>query len=88
MSTQRYRRLSSLEIPCHVFRAYDIRGKADTELTPDFAYALGRAVGQMCLAADTSLVAVGRDGRLSSPNLASALIAGLTAASCRVMDID
>lgn len=87
MSTQRYRRLSSLEIPCHVFRAYDIRGKADTELTPDFAYALGRAVGQMCLAADTSLVAVGRDGRLSSPNLASALIAGLTAASCRVMDI-
>ena len=71
--------------PAHVFRAYDIRGRAGRELDAAFARALGRAV-----AADYPKVralAVGRDGRHSSAALADALSEGLAAGGAAVHDI-
>ena len=34
-----------MNVPAHVFRAYDVRGIVDQDLTPDFARELGRAIG-------------------------------------------
>ena len=68
--------------PC--FKAYDIRGKVGTELDPDFAFRLGRAVA-ICLA--PGLVVIGRDVRESSPVLASALAQGLAIEGVDVRDL-
>lgn len=69
-------------IPC--FKAYDIRGKVDTELHPDFANRLGWAIAT-CLA--PASVVIGQDVRESSPLLADALAAGLCAAGVDVLDL-
>ncbi len=69
------------------FKAYDIRGVVPDALNPAFAQALGRAFGARALAQGESAVAVGRDGRLSSPELAAALIVGLVEAGVEVIDI-
>src|SRR5437660_12612944 len=61
-----------MTIPIHVFREYDIRGLTSTELTPDFAEALGRGFAaylqEKCPGAQS--IALGRDHRTSSPALA------------------
>ena len=75
------------DFPAHVFRMYDIRGKAVTELTPDFAHAVGRAIGTRARDAGQDLVVVGRDCRLSSEELCEALMAGLTETGCDVVNI-
>lgn len=56
-------------------REYDIRGIVGESLTQDDAYAIGRTFGSMVARAGGSIVAIGYDGRLSSPPL-SALGAG------------
>ncbi|MGI6603936.1 MAG: phosphomannomutase/phosphoglucomutase [bacterium] len=70
-----------------VFREYDLRGLAATELTPDwvraFAGALARYFGRYGL----STVLVGRDNRLSSTPIRDALVSGLSAAGLDVVDI-
>ncbi|WP_101047592.1 phosphomannomutase/phosphoglucomutase [Macromonas nakdongensis] len=73
--------------PPSAFKAYDIRGVVPDALNPDFAHALGRAFGARALALGESTVAVGRDGRLSSPVLAAALIQGLVDAGVQVIDV-
>jgi phosphomannomutase len=73
--------------PPSIFKAYDIRGTTPTALNPEFAHALGRAFGAHALAQGERTVAVGRDGRLSGPALAQALMGGLTAAGVEVIDI-
>lgn len=65
----------------HVFKAYDIRGSARTELTEEFAVALGRAVGQV-LGAQKALI--GYDARLSSSRLSRALCQGLKSCGATV----
>ena len=75
--------------PRHVFREYDIRGVADRDLTSDFvnqvalayAGALGEELGRPLK------LAVGRDGRLSSPRIFQAFTNGLRAAGANVTDI-
>jgi phosphomannomutase/phosphoglucomutase len=74
-------------VPAHVFREYDIRGKAGEEISPTFAFLLGRAFGEKLKAAGLDRAVVGRDNRKSSPELAKALIAGLQWTGCRVADI-
>jgi phosphomannomutase len=70
-----------------ILREYDIRGiVGDTLNTPD-ATAIGGAFGTMVRRKGGKRVAVGRDGRLSSPDLAKACIDGLTAAGIDVVDI-
>ncbi|MBO8162919.1 MAG: phosphomannomutase/phosphoglucomutase [Brevibacillus sp.] len=74
-------------IPTHVFREYDIRGKAEVEIGGRFAYLLGRAFGEKVKAAGEQRVVVGRDNRTSSPALRDALVTGLMEADCQVTDI-
>jgi phosphomannomutase / phosphoglucomutase len=74
-------------LPKHVFKEYDIRGRAGEELDENFAYLLGLAFAEMVRQAGEEKVVVGHDNRISSPALHRALIAGLSQASCRVIDI-
>jgi phosphomannomutase len=67
-----------------LFKAYDVRGVAGDELTADIAYRVGRALVTY-LAADR--VCVGRDMRVSSPELAAALIDGALDQGADVTDI-
>jgi phosphomannomutase / phosphoglucomutase len=71
----------------HIFRAYDIRGIVDEVLTPDAVYTLGLAIGSEALLRGEQRIVVGRDGRLSGPSLIEALIAGLIATGCDVLDV-
>lgn len=70
-----------------IFRAYDIRGVVDKSLTLETAEQIGQAVGSEARARGLHTVLVGRDGRLSGPKLADAVIKGLLAAGCDVIDI-
>lgn len=70
-----------------IFRAYDIRGIVDTNLDSDTAYWIGRAVGSESIARGEARVVVGRDGRLSGPQLQEALIRGLVDTGCTVLDL-
>lgn len=70
-----------------IFKAYDIRGAVPESLDDDFAQRLGRAFAQLARSEGETLVAAGRDGRLSSPALADALVRGLAAGGVDVIDI-
>ncbi len=76
-----------MQISAHVFKAYDIRGVVPTALNPEVAAALGKAFGTQALAQGETTVAVGRDGRLSGPALAQALVQGLMDAGVHVIDV-
>ena len=67
-----------------VFRDYDIRGLAYSELDEEFALRLGRALGQLVLKRDQRSIYIARDGRLSSAELAEALSNGLRLSGCEV----
>jgi phosphomannomutase/phosphoglucomutase len=56
-------------------------------LTPDIVRAIGRALGSMARERKAPTFAVGRDGRLSGPDLAGALMEGMQAAGADVIDI-
>ena len=77
--------------PMHVnptiFKAYDIRGVVGKTIDAGFAEALGRAFGSEALAAGERGVVVGRDGRVSGPALAEALVRGLKSTGLDVVDI-
>ena len=66
------------------FKAYDIRGRVPDELNAELVYRIGRAYVELLGAKQ---VVVGRDVRLSSKELADALIRGLTDGGCAVLDI-
>jgi phosphomannomutase / phosphoglucomutase len=74
-------------ITADIFRTYDIRGIVDQALTEDSVYAIGLAFGSEAQSLDQPRVAVGRDGRLSSPKLSQALMQGLVDSGCDVIDI-
>ncbi|HEY7804592.1 MAG TPA: phosphomannomutase/phosphoglucomutase [Orrella sp.] len=69
--------MSTPELPAHVFKAYDIRGEVPDDLNPDFAMLLGRSLAARAKAAGVDKVVIGYDGRLSSPDLAESLSAGI-----------
>ena len=66
------------------FKAYDIRGKVPAPLSPELAFALGRAVAEHFAA---RRVVLGHDARLSGPVLHAALAAGLYQAGARVFSL-
>jgi len=70
-----------------IFRAYDIRGVVGRELTPAVAVLIGQAIGSAMQAQGLRDVVVGRDGRLSGPELVAGLVDGLRRAGCDVIDI-
>ena len=70
-----------------VLREYDIRGIVGTTLHPADAFAIGRGFGSIVARAGGSRVAVGYDGRLSSPDLEPHLVAGLRASGMNVVRV-
>ncbi|MXO65762.1 phosphoglucomutase/phosphomannomutase PgmG [Altericroceibacterium endophyticum] len=70
-----------------VLREYDIRGIIGETLGPDDARAIGRGFATLLREAGGSKVAVGYDGRVSSPVLEHALIEGLTSGGCDVVRV-
>ncbi len=77
----------AISIDRAMFRAYDIRGVVKKSLTEDAAELIGRAIGSEVRDRGMGEVVVARDGRLSGPALVSALIDGLRATGCDVIDI-
>ena len=76
-----------MTFPASCFKAYDIRGTVPDQLTPEFAWCLGLVFGRAAMRLGEQVVAVGRDGRLSGPELAHALSLGLAEAGVSVLDI-
>jgi phosphomannomutase/phosphoglucomutase len=70
-----------------IFREYDIRGAADVELLDGDVEQLGRAFGTYLQRHQGKRISLGRDTRLSSPRLRDALMRGLKASGCHVIDI-
>lgn len=70
-----------------IFRAYDVRGVVGKGLNKTIAQGLGRAIGSETKARGDSTVVVGRDGRLSGPEMVAALIEGLRASGVDVIDV-
>jgi phosphomannomutase len=66
------------------FKAYDIRGRVPDQLHPQLAYDIGRAFAAVY---GVGKVAVGRDIRLSGPELTRALVSGLVDSGVDVLDL-
>jgi phosphomannomutase/phosphoglucomutase len=76
-----------MNAPAEIFRAYDIRGIAGSVLSAAVVREIGRALGGLGHARGAPAFAVGRDGRLSSPELCGALMDGLNAAGADVIEL-
>ncbi|MFZ6724071.1 phosphomannomutase/phosphoglucomutase [Undibacterium sp. MH2W] len=70
-----------------IFKAYDIRGIIGKTLDADVAYQIGQAFGTAALAKGEKAVVIGRDGRLSGPELIAALAKGLQSTGVDVIDL-
>ncbi len=70
-----------------IFRAYDIRGIVTSTLRPEIVREIGRALGTVVVRKGEQQIVIGRDGRLSGPDLSSALIEGIVSTGCHVLDI-
>jgi phosphomannomutase/phosphoglucomutase len=71
----------------HIFREYDVRGIADTDLTDDVVEKLGVAIATFLGRDGTQRLALGRDVRPSSPRIVTALARGLTRGGADVVDV-
>ncbi len=76
-----------MQLEASIFKAYDIRGVVPATVTDAVAEGIGKAFGTVARSQGETVVAVGRDGRLSGPSLSSALIRGLMATGIEVIDI-
>ena len=77
-----------MQIPApEIFKAYDIRGIVGKTLTRASVLSIGRAIGAEARQRKVKTVVVGRDGRLSGPELSRALIEGICASGVDVADI-
>ncbi len=74
-------------LPPEIFKAYDIRGIVGKSLTADVVRAIGHGLGSLARERQQTAIAIGRDGRLSGPELAGALADGIRAAGVDVIDI-
>ena len=76
-----------MSVPAEIFRTYDIRGIVGRTLTPAIVREIGRALGALGRERGAPTFALGRDGRLSGPELSAALTEGLLSAGADVIDI-
>ena len=76
-----------MNLPAEIFRTYDIRGLVGASLTPAIVREIGRALGTLGRSRGAATFAVGRDGRLSGPQLVAALAEGLAGAGADVIDL-
>ena len=79
--------LPNVNVSRSIFRAYDIRGVIGSTLNEGVAELLGRALGSEIIERGLTEMVVARDGRLSGPALSAALISGLRATGCNVIDL-
>ncbi len=70
-----------------IFKAYDIRGVAGKTFTPDVVEAIGQAIGSKAIERGQQTIAIGRDGRLSGPELIAALARGILKSGVNVIDV-
>ena len=70
-----------------IFRAYDVRGVVGKTLTARVAHLLGQSIGTLMREKGLNEIVVGRDGRLSGPELSGALSDGLREAGIDVIDV-
>lgn len=77
----------SVTIDPAMFRAYDIRGVVGKQLNEDSVTALGKAIGSFARERGEKCIVIGRDGRLSGPQLSRALSEGILSTGCDVIDI-
>jgi len=75
------------QLPAEIFKAYDIRGIVGKSLTADVVRQVGHALGSLAAEQGQTAIAVGRDGRLSGPELAGALMDGICAAGIDAIDV-
>jgi phosphomannomutase/phosphoglucomutase len=73
--------------PAHIFRAYDIRGIAETELTDAMVARIGAAIGTLSAEQGQQALLVACDGRTSSPRIKATLVKSLLASGRDVVDI-
>ena len=74
-------------LPHEIFKAYDIRGIVGKTLTAPIVEVIGRSIGSELLERGRDTICIGRDGRLSGPELSAALATGLRAAGVHVIDV-
>ncbi len=77
-----------LQLPSHIFRAYDVRGDAETELSDEAVYNIGRAFGSELRDRNQVRVALGGDTRLSTSRLIESMASGLKDSGCDVLLLD
>ncbi len=70
-----------------IFRAYDIRGIVDQELTSDIAYKIGQAIGSEAKSKHVKTIVIGRDGRKSSRSLSASVAEGILSTGRDILDI-
>ena len=75
------------QIPGSIFRAYDIRGIVDEELTYESVRLISQTIGSEALDNGIDSLLVGFDGRLSSPTLSQAVVEGILASGCNVVEL-
>lgn len=78
---------AAISLPDEIFRAYDIRGVAHTQVSTDLARRVGQVVASEAIAAGESSIFVARDGRTHSPELCTALIEGILSTGCHVINL-
>ena len=74
-------------LPREIFKAYDIRGIVGKTLTAEVVEAIGHAIGAEAAARGQHKIAIGRDGRLSGPELIAALARGIQKSGIDVIDV-
>ncbi|MGA7595407.1 MAG: phosphomannomutase/phosphoglucomutase [Gallionella sp.] len=74
-------------LPKEIFKAYDIRGIVGKTLTPEVVEAVGHAIGSEATERGQKTIAIGRDGRLSGPELIAALASGIRKSGIDVIDV-
>ena len=74
-------------VPKEIFKAYDIRGIVGKTLTAEVVEAIGHALGSEAAAREQRTIAIGRDGRLSGPELIAALARGIRKSGIDVIDV-
>ena len=76
-----------MNLPSEIFKAYDIRGVVGRTLTPPIVRVIGQALASLAAERGRDTIVVGRDGRLSGPELVAALADGIRAGGIDVIDI-
>jgi len=76
-----------MTLPPEIFKAYDIRGIVGKTLTSPIVRSIGQALGSLARERGRNAMVVGRDGRLSGPEFAAAVAAGIQSTGTSVVDI-